>query len=98
LTHFLAQRHWDGLMRYFKELAKLPRDVEFEDQVLTACFARAFGMVDASQPDKIDSEKLKRLALEWNSFMESKPLVLADTLKQLHNAELKITNPDAKTP
>jgi hypothetical protein len=74
LTYFLAQKHLDGLQRYLKELARMPRDLELDDEVLLGCFARAFNCVDADK--KVDSRKLESLAREWLSYM---PLVVLES-------------------
>jgi hypothetical protein len=66
LTYFLAEKRLDGLQRYFKELAKMPRDLELDDEVLLGCFARAFGCVDENQ--KVDPEKLGDLAKQWLDY------------------------------
>ena len=41
LTYFLAQQKLTGLQAYFKELSKMPRDIDLDDKALIACFARA---------------------------------------------------------
>src|SRR5262249_44605417 len=47
LSYYLAETHLDELMAYFQELDKLPRDMEFDDEILLGCFARAFKIADA---------------------------------------------------
>jgi hypothetical protein len=69
LTYFLAQKHLDGLRRYFAELSKMPRDIELDDTVLLSCFARAFGCVDGN--NKVDEGKLRALANDWYGFWQS---------------------------
>src|SRR5262249_4243964 len=65
LTYFLAERKTEGLMRYFEELNNMPRDIEFDDGALLACFGRALDLMDLSSPNQVDSGKLGRLANEW---------------------------------
>jgi hypothetical protein len=72
LTYFLAKRKLDGLERYFKELSKLPRDMEIDDGVLLTAFAKAFGLVDAK--NQIDDAKLATLAAEWYKYMDNTTL------------------------
>jgi hypothetical protein len=67
LTYYLAQKRLNGLQQYFKELARMPRDLELDNEVLLGCFARAFGCVDADQ--KVDPAKLDALAQDWFSYM-----------------------------
>jgi hypothetical protein len=69
LAYFLAQKHLDGLRRYFAELSKMPRDIELDDTILLNCFARALGCVDGN--NKVDEGKLKGLANEWYGFWQS---------------------------
>src|SRR4029077_18543467 len=38
LTYYLMQTRTDGMLRYYKELSKLPRDVELDEETLLACF------------------------------------------------------------
>jgi hypothetical protein len=64
LAHFLIRKRLDGLLRYFKELAQLPRDVPLDESTLWSAFARAFNAVDATgQPDP---NALRELADDWD--------------------------------
>jgi hypothetical protein len=76
LTYFLAQRKRpdgtsavDELLRYYGELAQLPRDMEFDDAVHLGCFARAFGLADPSKPRGIDADKWAKFAKDWQGYM-----------------------------
>jgi hypothetical protein len=69
LVYFLAYHRRDGLVRYFKELAKMPRDMELSHDMLLGCFARAF---DAVNPDgTVNKAKLNRVANDWYSSIDS---------------------------
>jgi hypothetical protein len=57
LTHFLMDRHFDELMRFYKALGELPPDVPFDPDLLTAVFDRVFG------------KDRGPLDLEWRSYM-----------------------------
>lgn len=57
MTHFLMERHFDELMRFYKALGELPPDVPFDPDVLTAVFDRVFG----KDRGPLDSE--------WRSYM-----------------------------
>lgn len=59
LTHFLIEKHFDELMRFYKELGELPPDIEFTPEVLNPLFDRAFG-TDRPSLDQ-----------EWRSYMRS---------------------------
>lgn len=97
LTYFLAtsKMRFTGLQRYFKELSKMPRDIELDEEVLLGCFARAFGCVDAS--NKINNAALDKLAREWYGTMDNVHFdsegimkkirdVFRDKLKQMQEA------------
>jgi hypothetical protein len=64
LTYYLAHNKTDGLLRYYQELSKLPRDMTFDDEVLLASFGRAFELMDATGK-KLDESKLASFAEVW---------------------------------
>jgi hypothetical protein len=67
LYYFLAHQEMAKLQRYFKELAKMPRDVELDEKVLLQTFARSF---DCVNPDKsVNTDQLTNLAARWISFI-----------------------------
>jgi hypothetical protein len=68
LTYFLMQTRPEGMLRYYKELSKQPRDVELDETTLLGCFARAFDTVDSNK--NVDNQKLDRLANQWFDFMK----------------------------
>jgi len=59
LTHFLVEKHFDDLMRFYKALGELPPDIDFTPDVLNPLFDRAFG-ADRGGLDQ-----------EWRSYMRS---------------------------
>jgi hypothetical protein len=59
LTHFLIEKHFDELMRFYKALGELPPDINFTPDVLNALFNRAF---------TIDRQTIDQ---EWRSYMRS---------------------------
>jgi hypothetical protein len=59
LTHFLVEKHFDELMRFYKALGELPPDISFTPEVLNPLFDREFGS-DRSLLDQ-----------EWRSYMRS---------------------------
>jgi hypothetical protein len=83
LAYFLAtsERRFEGLLAYFKELSKMPRDIELDDEILLGCFARAFGLVDAS--NKLDNAKLVSLEREWFSHMDNVHFESEATVKKI---------------
>jgi hypothetical protein len=81
LAYFLAQEKLDSLERYFKELNKLPRDMELAESLLLECFARAVGAVDRS--GKPDDAALSALANRWFAFMDNVSLENEEMAKQI---------------
>ncbi|MBI1914475.1 MAG: DUF1570 domain-containing protein [Planctomycetes bacterium] len=69
LTYYLAQKKLNGLLNYYKELSRLPRDMPLDDEAMLDCFARAFGCVDLNFKRK-DFE-LDKLANEWMKVMNT---------------------------
>src|SRR5439155_23630736 len=65
LTYYLAQTKLDGLLRYYQELAKLPRDLGLDDEVLLVSFGRAFNLMDPANPNKLSDRELERFATDW---------------------------------
>jgi hypothetical protein len=97
LTYFLAHRklgnEQTGLIRYYRELARMPRDLEFDADSLLLLFARAFNCLDA-KGEKPDDAKLAQLAKEWDTFIDLTPLEGEEVVKDLRStrSELKSSN------
>jgi hypothetical protein len=62
------------LEQFLAELAAMPRDQEFGQDVLIECFARSFGVQDAADPSRVDATKLQNLANRWVGAMEHENL------------------------
>jgi hypothetical protein len=92
LTYFLAQRRTPELLAYYRDLSRLPRDLEFDDQVLLHCFARAFGMLDpkTGQPDQA---RLAGLAREWDDYIVRTPVEFEEAIKGIRATTAKKINP-----
>lgn len=69
LTYFLANNHLPELLRFYRELGNLPREMELDEGEVLGCFARAFGLESPGRPGQIDDEKLARLAREWQRYV-----------------------------
>jgi hypothetical protein len=84
LAYFLANTDPAGLLRYYQELAGLPRELELDDAALQGCFARSFNLTDTSSAN--------RLASQWYKYIGSftaLPITEKD-LVRVHK-ELKLT-------
>jgi hypothetical protein len=57
LTHFLVERHFDKLLEYYRLLGELPRDVQFNSEVLSRVFTHVFG------------DNRQGLDQEWRAYM-----------------------------
>jgi hypothetical protein len=93
LTYWLAQNHLDKLLAYYSELSKLPRDLDYNEEVLKAAFGRAFGMLIADPKDKraqiLDPQAVDRLANKWFSDMDGLSLDLVDVQQEAITARLR---------
>ena len=83
LTYFLAEKKTDGLLRYFDELNNLPRDLEFDDAALLACFGRALDLMDTASPTQVNPGKLSKLANEWYQFIHYTNLEASEAYNDL---------------
>lgn len=69
-TYYLAQKgKLDSIFLYGKELDKLPRDLDLNEQVLQASFGKSFNMADTRNAQLIDDTKLQNLATNWFDTM-----------------------------
>lgn len=100
LTYYLANNHLDGLLRYHQEMAGMPRDMEFDDQTLLACFLRAFDLGDAA--GKIDRVKFQNFAKAWHQWISVQsteiPLNVRDKVTQLIEQRKKTGDPSIGFP
>ena len=92
LTYYLAQRQLSGLQRYFKEVSRMPRDLELDDKVLLGAFARAFDCVDARK--NVDQTKLADLARQWMNFSKSQTLEASAIHKKIQEFYDKMKKPE----
>ncbi len=96
LTFFLARKKTEGLRRYFNELARLPRDLPLDDQMLFACFARAFDLLEVSDPGKVNEVRLGQLANEWNDYITLMPGELEEIMKKVQSESEMKTAPGGR--
>jgi hypothetical protein len=99
LTCYLVRNQRDGLLRYYKELSKLPRDMEFDEEALFGCFARAFDLLDPTTK-KVDESKLDQLAIGWHgAIFRSTPEEAEAFVKELkkNREEAMQSKPEEKT-
>ena len=58
----------------------MPRDLEFDDEVLVACFHRAFGLLDSS--GVVDEKLMEKLGKEWYSYNSRLSIEVMDVIAQ----------------
>lgn len=100
LTYFLMHRKTEQLLKYFQELEKLPRDIEFDDDTLIMTFGRAFDMVETTSTGPVmNTAKLDKLGEEWFSFLDMTPIesseAMQDAVKQYQEQNKKKANQPA---
>jgi hypothetical protein len=69
LTYYLMETKFEGLMNYYQELSNLPRDMEFDQEILLGCFVRAFKLDSPDNPGVAKPEALQKLAQDWLAYM-----------------------------
>jgi hypothetical protein len=89
LVYYLAQKKRGGLLRYYRELDNVPRDMEFDETVLMGLFARAFDLEDLQKPGQVDANKLAIMANDWYRQMEILPLEVNDEAVREARAKAK---------
>ncbi len=82
LAYFLMNKKLEGVLRYYQELRDLPRDMVPDDDALIGCFGRAFELMQASDPTRIDDRKLNGLADQWYSYIELTPMESSEALQE----------------
>jgi hypothetical protein len=95
LTYYLAQQKLDDLVRYYQELASLPRDMQLDEESMLGLFARAFGLVDVNKPDQLDAARAADFARKWYAYLEAMPPELIEAYKE---ATKEPTPQQKKTP
>jgi hypothetical protein len=89
LTYFLAQKKRGGLLAYYAELSKLPRDLTFDEDTLLRTFARAFGLTDRT--GNVDQGRLDNLANEWYQYMRTLHPEVNEALQEYLDSHKKKT-------
>ena len=98
LTYFLARQKREGLLRYYEELAGMPRDMEFDEDVLLRVFARAFGLVDVNKPNEMDETKVAAFARSWYQFIDAQPQQPQEVFRDSVDARTKKAPPKTRRP
>jgi hypothetical protein len=65
------QQKMDRLFSYAHDISQMPRDLELEEGVLEASFAKAFGLAEAKNAMKLDPGRLQGFADNWLEYMKT---------------------------
>jgi hypothetical protein len=72
LVYYLTKNDLTGLQNYFKQLSRLPRDVDLDREVLLHTFAKALNCLNAE--GKVDRNMLATHANRWLSFIDKEQM------------------------
>jgi hypothetical protein len=97
LTYFLMQTRPEGMLRYYKELSKQPRDVELDEDTLMGCFARAFDLVDSSNKN-VDAKRLDLMGRQWYDHMNNTRLDFQEGIDGIREFIAKVTKDATDAP
>jgi len=89
LMYYLMRNQRDGLARYWKELAKLPRDMQLDEEQLWVCFAKAFEAFDA-KTGTVNTAKLNDLARRWDEDLKRARLESKELLDKVADARKEV--------
>jgi hypothetical protein len=78
LAFYLANTKLDGLLRYYQELSSMPRDIALDPDTLILMFARAFNLVQASNPNQVDPNRFSNFASAWYEYLVRTPLEIQE--------------------
>lgn len=70
LCYYLSKMRTQGVLQFYAELAKMPRDMELEPNQILAAFCRAFDCANTTGTGP-DPGKFEELAKDWLGFMAS---------------------------
>ena len=98
-TYYLAQKgKLDYLFNYGKELDHLPRDMDLNELVLEASFAKAFNMADSQDAGKVDNIKMQNMSASWFEMMQGVNLDPALIQSYYEKERAKLDPSDAPPP
>lgn len=67
LVYYLQNTRISGLKRFYDEMAKMPRDLQLQDETIMKVFCRCFGLVDVT--GEIDPRAVKTFAEGWLAYI-----------------------------
>jgi hypothetical protein len=70
LCYYLTKMRTQGILQFYGELAKMPRDMELEPNQILAAFCRAFDCANTTGTGP-DPGRFEELAKDWLGFMAS---------------------------
>jgi hypothetical protein len=82
----------DGLQKYFKELAKMPRDIELDEEVLLYTFCKSFGLLDDNGKADAKSAKFQIFANTWATYLDQDEPELKAVVTYIHKETTKFVD------
>jgi hypothetical protein len=104
LAYFLAHEnsldgpkpYLEGLQRYCKDLAKMPRDLELSDELLLHTFCKAFGLLG---PDgQVNQAEFDKFANRWDRALDQERLEMEGVVRDIRAYIAKQTAEAEKKP
>jgi hypothetical protein len=88
LTYYLAKMKMAALLKFYGELNKMPRDMRLDKQQVVAAFCRTFGLMETSDPTKIDKAAFRKFAEQWVDFIKICPTYGQDVQVQAYTSDV----------
>ncbi len=85
IYYLVKEQKFDEVLRYTNELALLPRDLDLNERVLEACFAKAFGLGAAKSGLQLDPAALQSFADKWFEAMKLVDLEVVEVEQRFHD-------------
>ncbi len=74
LSFYLSKKKMPGLLSFYAELNKMPRDMRLDRQMVLRTFTKAFALADPNDPAKLNDPAFKQFAEDWVAFLKTHPI------------------------
>ena len=93
ITSSMAPRRtWMACKVYFKEVSKMPRDIELDEDALLYCFCKSFGLLDDNGKVDTKGAKFQIFAGTWETFLEQEEPELRTVVTSIHEKTKKLVD------
>jgi Protein of unknown function (DUF1570) len=70
VTYYMAKEHFPRFETFMKELSRLPRDCEIDENAIVSCFGRAFNIdLGGLYASDIDGRKFQSFSIDWYRYI-----------------------------